>query len=73
MRILLLYMKGEFENMWNESAMAYFRWYPNLCLDGLNENTKTDVTITNVPSEVRTKELWLQLNILKCSDSDDGV
>jgi hypothetical protein len=34
-------MNDEMERKWKEAVVAYFRYKPGICLDGLRETTKT--------------------------------
>jgi hypothetical protein len=48
------------ERIWEEVMVAYSRYYPGICLEGLRKTTKTSVRIAGVPSEVQTKSLSIK-------------
>jgi hypothetical protein len=50
-------MTDELERIWREAVMAYSRYYPSICLEGLRETTKTSVRIPGVPAEIQIKPL----------------
>jgi hypothetical protein len=46
-----------------EAVVAYFKVYPNICLEGLSKTTKTSIMITSLRAEIRnrdlnTKQVW---------------
>jgi hypothetical protein len=47
----------ELERIWKEDAVAYFRFYPGIRLEGLRKITRTSDRIAGGAVEVRTEKL----------------
>jgi hypothetical protein len=50
-------MTDELERIYMEAFVAYSRYYPSICLEGLGETTKTSVRMSGIPAEIRNKPL----------------
>jgi hypothetical protein len=50
-------MADVMERIWKETAMAYSRYYPGICLEGLKKTAKNFNRLADAPAEVRTKHL----------------
>jgi hypothetical protein len=43
-------MSDDLERIWKEAAMAYSKYYPGICLDGLRKTTENLSQVTSVPA-----------------------
>jgi hypothetical protein len=46
-------IKNELGSVWKEAVMTYFRYYPDICLDGVKKTAKrTSARITDFQVEI---------------------
>jgi antibiotic biosynthesis monooxygenase (ABM) superfamily enzyme len=50
-------MNDELERFWKEEVMVQLRFYPGICLEGLNKITKTSIRVVSVPSRIQNEHL----------------
>jgi hypothetical protein len=50
-------MEDEFYRIWKEAVVAYSRYYPSICLEGMKKAIKHLSQGSWYPAEIRTKRL----------------
>jgi hypothetical protein len=50
-------MNDELKRIWKEAVVAYLRYYPGICPEGLKKTRKTSVKRAGVSADIRKEPL----------------